>query len=222
MTLHIRYFTKFDSFCCVHVTQGASAAVTTAMLLHIFFVSQGTSVSLLPHSCSRCTYGDNLFFLETIHCSFSCSSQNFFVSSHFRVQLWLLVIYFGWRYVLLLCILLFLIFYIVIEWLGITLFPFFNCPWVLTNVTFLFVFVNIACACFRCLFVSCIYVCRSGDLQGQGCQFNSRWLIHSHRGRCRYHVLWPRDIVLVEGWGRAGLKGRDGGLEGGWIVLSKT
>jgi hypothetical protein len=162
------------------------------------------------------------FFLETIHCSFSCSSQNFFVSSHFRVQLWLLVIYFGWRYVLLLCILLFLIFYIVIEWLGITLFPFFNCPWVLTNVTFLFVFVNIACACFRCLFVSCIYVCRSGDLQGQGCQFNSRWLIHSHRGRCRYHVLWPRDIVLVEGWGRAGLKGRDGGLEGGWIVLSKT
>jgi hypothetical protein len=38
---HTLLHSKFDSFCCVHVTQGASAAVNATMLLQIFLYPKG-------------------------------------------------------------------------------------------------------------------------------------------------------------------------------------
>jgi hypothetical protein len=38
---HTLLHPKFDSFCCVHVTQGASAAVNATILLQIFLYPKG-------------------------------------------------------------------------------------------------------------------------------------------------------------------------------------
>jgi hypothetical protein len=86
---HTLLHPKFDSFCCVHVTQGASAAVNATILLQIFLYPKGLVYLyfLIPVPAALMVRIFSLFFfLETIHCSFSCSSQNFFVSSHFRAQ----------------------------------------------------------------------------------------------------------------------------------------
>lgn len=87
----------FALFCWCHVTQGARAAVNAAILLDIFLNPKAVVYLyfLIPIPAALLVRIFSNFFKSTV---FSCSEQNFFISSHFRVQFWLVLIYTWWRW----------------------------------------------------------------------------------------------------------------------------